>query len=341
MTSGRWATVVGFLGAALVLAALVLVVGIGDIIVALRDIKPAYLVVIFGVALVWLFAWGMALRTVLGALDAPISVPMGALVFAGAVFANNVTPFGQAGGEPVSAYLISQATDREYETGLAAIASVDALHFVPSVAYAITGLTFVLAGAVRLGRNLVFAATAVTVLAVGIPVAAYLGWRYRYELEAAVVRAVTPLIRAIGRVVPGRSPPTAAVIEARIETFFEAIDRVAGSRSTLVEAIGFSAAGWLAMCVSLWLSLFALGHTVPFAVVLLVVPMGAIAGMTPLPGGLGGVETVIGVLLASLTPVPGGVALTAVFVHRGATYVFPTVLGGGVAFALGVGDRAV
>ena len=103
--------------------------------------------------------------------------------------------------------------------------------------------------------------------------------------------------------------------------------------------MGFSALGWLAMCVSLWLSLFALGHVVPFSVVLLVVPMGAIAGIAPLPGGLGGVETVIGVLLASLTPVPGSVALTAVFVHRAATYVFPTVLGGGVAVALGLGRR--
>jgi uncharacterized protein (TIRG00374 family) len=335
---GRWATALGFLGAALVLAALVWVVGIDEILAALNDIRPAYLLVIFAVAVVWLFSWGMALRTVLGALDAPVSVPMGALVFAGAVFSNNVTPFGQAGGEPVSAYIISRATDREYETGLAAIASVDALHFVPSVGYALTGLVFVLAGAVQLGRDLVFAATAVGTLTVAIPVAAYVGWRYRFELEAVVVRLVTPVVRTLGRVVPRKSPPTAEDVAARIETVFGAIGRVANSRTTLVEAVGFSALGWLAMCTSLWLSLFALGYPVSFPVVLLVVPMGAIAGITPLPGGLGGVETVIGVLLVSLTPVPGGAAVTAVLIHRGATYVFPTVLGGGVAFALGLGD---
>jgi uncharacterized protein (TIRG00374 family) len=338
MDGGRVATALGFLGAALVLAALVWVVGIDEILAALKDIRPAYLLVIFAVAVFWLFSWGMALRTVLGALETHISMGMATLVFAGAVFSNNVTPFGQAGGEPVSAYLISRATDREYETGLAAIASVDALHFVPSVGYAVAGLVFVLAGAVELGRNLVFAATAVATLTVVIPLAAYVGWRYRYEVEAAVVRVVTPVGTALGRVIPGRSPPTGEDIANRIEAFFRAIDRVAKSRMTLVEAVGFSALGWLAMCSSLWLSLFALGYTVSFPVVLLVVPMGALAGITPLPGGLGGVETVIGVLLVSLTGVPGGVALTAVLIHRGATYVFPTVLGGGVAFALGLGD---
>jgi uncharacterized protein (TIRG00374 family) len=339
MNGGRWATLLGFLGAALVLAALVWVVGIDEIVAALADIRPAYLLVIFAVAVLWLFAWGMALRTVLGALDAPISIPLGALVFAGAVFANNVTPFGQAGGEPVSAYLISRATDREYETGLAAIASVDALHFVPSVGYALTGLVFVLVGVGNPDRNLVFAATTVGGMTVAIPVAAYLGWRYRYELEGVVVRLVTPIVRAVGRVVPGKSPPTADDVAARIETFFDAIDRVANSRMTLIKAVGFSALGWLALCVSLWLSLFALGYPVEFEVVLLAVPMGAIAGMTPLPGGLGGVEAVIGALLVSLAPVPGGVAVTGVLIHRGATYVFPTVLGGGVAFALGFEDR--
>jgi len=136
----------------------------------------------------------------------------------------------------------------------------------------------------------------------------------------------------------GVTARTTADVEHRIEGFFGAIERVAGSRKTLLEAVGFSALGWLAMCCSLWLSLFALGHTVEFTAVLLVVPIGAVAGMTPLPGGLGGVDAVLIALLVSTTGVTGGAAGAAVLVHRAATYVFPTVVGGGVAFALGVGD---
>ena len=340
MNGDRWATVLGFLGGVVVLAIVMWLVGIQEMVDALLSVgRPALVPVIFLNAAFWLGAWGMALRTVLGALGESIAVHRALLVFAAAIFSNNVTPFGQAGGEPVTAYLISEATDSEYETGLAAIASVDALHFVPSLGYALIGLVFVAVGEIGFNRNVVYASMAVGGLVVAIPVAAFIGWRYRYELEAAIVRVFTPILRSIGRLIPRRDPPDPAVIERRIETFFDAIDRVAGSRTTLLEAVGFSAFGWLLLCVSLWLSLYALGFSVSFAAVLLTVPMGAVAGITPLPGGLGGVESVLIVLLVPTTQVGGAVIGAAVLVHRAATYAFPTILGGLVAFSLGLGRR--
>jgi len=335
MDGNRRTTVLGFVGAITVLVALFWLVGVDSILAALSTARLSVVALVVPVALVWLSAWGMALYTVLNALGTPISAPKAALVFAGAVFSNNVTPFGQAGGEPVSALLISRAADSEYETGLAAIASVDALHFLPSVGLATVGLGIFAVETVSLGRNLLIAAAAVGLLAAAIPVAAYLGWRYRYELEATVVRVFTPVVRAIARLIPGRTPPEAAAIEERIESFFEAIDRVAGSRSTLVAAVGFSLLGWLALGTSLWLSVYALGTTIPFAAVMIVIPVGSIAGFTPLPGGLGGIETAFVILLVSTTPVAAATASAAIVIHRGATYWLPTVIGGGVAVALG------
>jgi len=339
MDGNRAATVVGFVGALAVLGVLVWVVGVDRTLAALVTADPAVLVLVVAVAVVWLTAWGLALWSVLGALGTPIARYLAVLVYAGAVFANNVTPFGQAGGEPLSALLISSAADSEYETGLAAIASVDTAHFVPSVGYAIVGFTFVAAGAVQLGRNLVFAAAAVAALAIGLPVAAYLGWRYRYELEATFVRLFTPFVRWLGRVAPNRSPPTTDSIAARIESFFSAIDRIATDRRTLLQTLGFSALGWAALSVSLWLSLYAVGYTIPAAVPLLVVPVGSIASLFPLPGGSGAIETVLVTLLVSTTSVPAAAATSAVLIHRGGTYLFPTLVGAGVASALGA-DRA-
>ncbi|MBX0324079.1 flippase-like domain-containing protein [Halomicroarcula sp. F13] len=341
MDGNRVATVAGFAGASLVLAVLVWVVGVDRTLQALLMADPAALAVVVGIAVVWLTSWGMALWSVLRALETAVPAHTAVLVYAAAVFSNNVTPFGQAGGEPLSALLISSAADSEYETGLAAIASVDTAHFVPSIGYAIVGFTFVAAGAVRLGRNLVFAAVAVAVLAVGLPVAAYLGWRYRYELEAAVVRLFTPLIRLFGKVVPRRSPPTTAVVETRIESFFAAIDRIATDRTTLLQTLGFSALGWACLAASLWTSLYAVGHTVPVATVLLVVPVGSIASIVPLPGGSGAIETVLVTLLVStVPPLSGPAAASAVLIHRGATYLLPTLVGAGVASALGAGRAA-
>jgi uncharacterized protein (TIRG00374 family) len=335
MNGDRLSTLVGFLAALAVLALLVWLIGIEDVLGALTQADRAVLPVIVLAAVVWLSAWGLALWSVLRAIGTPISAPKAIFVFSAAIFSNNVTPFGQAGGEPVSAMLISSAADSEYESGLAAIASVDTIHFVPSITCAIVGFVYVVAGAAQLTRDVVVAAGGAVALIAAILTLATLGWRNQDRVQSTLVRIVTPILAVLGRLVPGRSPPDKTDIERRIESFFIAVSRVARDRRTLVTALGFSALGWVSLSVSLWLSLYALGHAVPFAATLFVVPVGSIAGATPLPGGLGGLETAFIALLIPTAGVSASVATAAVLVHRGATYWLPTFFGGGAAAIIG------
>jgi len=327
------ASVVGFALAGVVLAGLLWAVGPTDVVDAIRRADPTVLAAVFAVAVCWLSAWGLALWTVLSGLGSSIRAHVAILVFAAATFANNVTPFGQAGGEPVAALFISRSAGTEYETGLAAIASVDSINFVPSIGLASVGIVY-FSTQVSFGSRLQFASYAVAALAIAVPVLAVVGWNYRYRVEAAAVRVATPVASLVGRVVPRRSPPTADAIRSRVEGFFHAIERVSGNRRGLALTFGFALLGWLCLATSLWLSLFALGQTVAYPVALVVVPVGAIAGATPLPGGLGGVEAVLITLLVALG-VPNGAAAAAVIIHRTATYVLPTVVGGGIAGVLG------
>ena len=327
-------TVIGFLGAVVAFAIAIWIIGPYKIFGALVMSKPAILVVIVGVAACWLIAWGLSLRTILDALDAPVPISTAVLVFASATFANNVTPFGQAGGEPVSALLISRVSDREYETGLAAIASVDALNFVPSVGLALIGLGY-FATTLTFNTDLTLAAGAVGAFAVALMTIGSLGWRYRYRIERAIVAILIPLIQRVATVLPQVSLLEPEALETRIEEFFTAIERIATSPRKLGFALLFSTIGWVGLATSLWLSLYALGYTVPLAVVLVAIPVGAMASITPLPGGLGGVAAVLGALVAATT---GGISIAtitaAVLIHRGATYVLPTMIGGGVAAVL-------
>nr|WP_254833136.1 lysylphosphatidylglycerol synthase transmembrane domain-containing protein [Haloglomus salinum] len=327
------ATVVGFVGALVVLGALLAFVGVGRIVDALVRAEPGLLVGVLVAALAWLTAWGLALRTVLRVLGASLRAPVAVLVFTAATFANNVTPFGQAGGEPIAALFISRVADTEYETGLAAIASVDSLNFVPSITLATLGLAY-FSTKVAFGRRLQFATVAVVGLALVIPVAGYYGWQNRYTVEQKVVGAFTPFIRGVGRVVPGLNPLDPDVIRERIEGFFHAIERVTSDRERLALALGLSTAGWLCQGASLYLALLAIGSPIDPEVVFVVIPVGAIAGITPLPGGLGGVEAVLIALLVALG-VPAGAAAAGVLIHRMGTYFVPLLLGGGTATALG------
>lgn len=326
-------TALSFAGALVVLVAIVAFVGVRAVLDALVRADPSALAAVLAAATVWLVAWGLALRTVLGVLDAPVSAPVAVLTYAAATFANNVTPFGHAGGEPVSALLISRVADAEYESSLAAIASVDSVNFVPSITLSALGLAF-LSTKLVFGRRLRIASLAVAILALAVPVAGYVGWRHRYDIERRVVDALTPAVRRVGGALPRVDPPTPAAIRRRIEGFFHAIERVAADGEALAFTLGFSTLGWLAQTASLWFSLSALGQSVAYSVVVVVVPVAAIASIAPLPGGLGGVEAVLIALLVALG-VPAGVASAAVLIHRTAVYWLPMLVGGAIAGFLG------
>jgi uncharacterized protein (TIRG00374 family) len=318
---------VGFGAGIVVLLALYAVVGVEDVLAALSRTDPLLAGAVCTVAVAWLFAWGLALRTVLGVIAVEVSVWRSFLLFSGATFANNVTPFGQAGGEPFSALLVSRTTGTEYENGLAAVASVDTLNFVPSISFALVGVGYY-ATQFTIGDRMELAAGAILALALAVPVVAYLGWQNRHLVSSLVVRAVVPAGRAVGRVLPRVEPPDEARIRRRVEGFFAALERVGGEHHQLALALSFSALGWLLLSVSLWLSLGALGHWVPFAAALFIVPLGSVASVTPLPGGLGGVEAALVLLIVPITGVDAQTAAAAALIHRGTTYWFPVLLGG-------------
>lgn len=318
---------IGFGAAGLILTGLVVVVGTDGVIGALSALTVGDILLLAVTAIAYLLAWSLALRVVLQAVGVNASVGESALLFASATFANNITPFGQAGGEPFSALLIARATDSEYESALASVASVDTINFIPSIGLSIIGLSYYLA-VVTVGDRLRFVAFVVAVLAVGVPLAGYGVWRYRPRVERALVRVLHPGVALFASVLPSVSVPGRSSIRRRVRGFFRAIERVGESRSTLLAALIFSTIGWGALAAALWIALSAVGYSVPVATALIAAPVGAIASVTPLPGGLGGVELAIVLVVVPITSVGAEAAASAALVYRGATYWLPTVLGG-------------
>lgn len=316
----------GFLGTALILGALVHIVGTSNVTetLALLDATSAVLITLAGLS--WLAAWGACLRSVLASLDIPVSHVSGFLLYASAAFANNVTPFGQAGGEPFSAFLISRATKAEYETSLATIASVDAINFIPSITLAGLGLLYYTAR-FTVGDRLEVVAAVVAALAIGIPAIAYVAWQNRHRVELGIINTLTAFLYRLANVIPGFTPPSAETIHHRVGGFFDAINRVADDRHRLVRSVAYSAIGWFFLCLTLWLSLHAIDYTVPLALVFVVVPVATIASVTPLPGGAGGVEFVLVLILVPTTGATAAAATTAAIVYRAGTYWLSTAVG--------------
>lgn len=319
--------VVGFVAATAVLLVILSLAGINEVMTTLSLADGRVIVLVGVVAIMWLFSWSMSLRTILGVLGVRISVLRAFSLYAGATFANNVTPFGQAGGEPFAALLISRTTHADYESSLGAIASVDSINFVPSISFALVGVAYY-ATVLTLGHAAVMIVLSIVALAIAVPIVAVLGWRKRDTIEMHIATAVVSVVGGLARFVPHVTPTTRPAVIHRLRGFFDAIERVAGDRRSLLLSLLFSALGWLFTAVSLWLSFYALGHTVPLAAVLFVVPIGSIASIAPLPGGLGGVDAVLVLLLVPIAGVSVPTASAAAVIHRGATYLLPVLIGG-------------
>ncbi|MFB6193762.1 MAG: YbhN family protein [Halobaculum sp.] len=330
------ATLLGFGAVVVILAVLIVVNDVDKVIGELQNTDLSTLGLVVGATLGWLLAWGIALRTVLSVLSVEIGVPTAFGVFSGAMFANNVTPFGQAGGEPITALLIATVTDTEYERGLAAIASVDTLNFFPSITLALVGAGYY-ATITTFSRRLRIATGAVVVLAVLVPAAGYLAWRNRDRLADGAVARLVPLVRRVMGWVPGVSKPDPDAVASRIDHFFDSVERVATDRRGIAVALSASAVGWAFQMGGLWLAFRALGVAVDPLVMLFVVPMGAIAGATPTPGGAGLIEGFLVVLLTLLLPdVSSSTVTAAVILFRASIFWVPIAIGGTVVSYVGV-----
>ena len=307
-------------------------VGVDAIVAALGRVDPADAAALVAAGWVPVVAWGVSLHLVLRRLDAPTTLPASVGLFAASAFLNNVTPFGQAGGDPVSGALVARIEGIPFERGFAGVVSVGVANTVAVVGLGVCGGAAILATA-AVGDALRVALVVPAAVAAAAGVVAVLAWRRRDRL---VVRAGGWLgdgVERLGGVVPGVDPPDRARVVERGRGFVVALERVGDSRRRLAAVLLLGVCGHLAVAATLWLSLAALDATVSPVRVLVVVPVARLAGASPTPGGTASAEALLTGLLVAVGGVAMPVAAAAALVYRAAAFWLPTV-GGGVVTAL-------
>jgi len=324
------AALAGFVVAVLVLLALTLFVGIDEVVATLQRADLRLVGVVALSILLWNVLWGFSLQVVVSAVGDEISTWNAVLVHAGAAFANHVTPFGQAGGEPITAWLLSDVSGAPFERSMAAVTSFDVINLIPSLTLATLGLAYY-SVVTALGSTLQQLAVGVLVLVFVLPAVGLTLWRRRETTHTVLVRVLTPVARGVGRLLPGVSAPKRADVAERIDRFADGVGSVATDRRRVTAAVGFSAGGWLLQAVGLWVALQAVGATVPPYVPLFVVPLGALAGALPTPGGLGGIEAIQVGLLTATTAVVDAKITAAVLVFSVGGFLLTTSIGAAAA----------
>jgi len=322
-------TLLGFLVAAAVVVGLAALVGIEDVVRTLRAANPTGVATVGALIFGWVACWGLGMRAALRSYGASVSPWTGLLLSAGAGFANNVTPFGNAGGEPLTTLLVAERTSVRYERGLAAMAAVDAINIVSSVSFAVVGLAWLAVAGSLNGELATAAAVVAGVVVIGGGGAVGL-WRRRRRVTARLTGGLTRLLDWLARLVPRFSPPDRAALARRVEGFVDDLEHIAADRRTLVAVLGYSLAGWLCQLVALTAAFAAIGAPIPLTAAFVAVPVASVALALPLPGGAGGIESaLVGVLVATpLATVTPDTAVAGVVLFRGFAYWLPTTLGG-------------
>jgi glycosyltransferase 2 family protein len=337
MNQGRkWNLFLGFGGAIVVFSLLAYFVGVDQIVAAVSQANVRLILLVMLSTLGWLLLWSLALQTVLQILDVELAVWKTFFVFAGATCLNNLTPLGQVGGSPATALLISRTAETDYEASLAGIASVETLNLFPSIILALLSAAYLIANQM-MSAKLRYATTVTLVLSVFLPTVLYVGWLYRTQLQDQSTQCIVFVGSNVTRILPRISPPKKEVIRQSVENFFKAIERIAGHKRGLAIAFVYLTLGWVCQMAGLWLAFRAVGPTIPFIVTLFIIPISAIAGVTPLPGGAGGIETVLLGLLLGMNTVmtldlTEGTIAASIIIFRGAVYWIPVLIG-----SIGVG----
>jgi len=310
----------------LVFGAFVTLAGAGEFVETLSEIAPTETATIFVALATGLVAMGSVLYVITRSLDLGFSFVEAVFLNTTVNLAHNLTPFGQAGGEPIGAAILSRRTSSHYEECLAALSAKDVISFVPAILMFVVGGIYIALFEQSVPGELrpLFAAFALVVLVVIGAVVAI------HRRPAATRRVLQRVVGAVNRTL-ARLPLVPsfeeAEIERRLRTFSDSIGAIASDRPTIVLASALATVAFTAQGVLLWLALAAVGINVPVALAIFIVPVSLLASGLPLPGGSGGVESVQVLMLLATTGADESLTIIAVVLSRGLVYWTPIVLG--------------
>jgi len=316
--------VVGFAVAAVVFYLFGRVIGWNELQRALTDANPVWVLAACASTVVGLVLWSRVWAVVLAVFDVDIPLPSLVVTYFAATFGDYVTPFGKAGGSPFVAFVLSTDDRASYQESLAGVLSAELLNLVPFFGFAALG-GFALAVRTGLSPQVRYLVGSLVVMAVLVPALVYAGWRHQPTVESVVVRVVRPVAARTDRV-------DADSIRGRTREFFRGIQEIVDHPDAVKRTLPYASLGWLFFALPLYFAGLTVGvHLDPF-VVMFVVPASTVAGVTPTPGGLGGVEVAIVALLVGLTSGSAAVSLETASVialfYRVASYWFVLALGG-------------
>jgi uncharacterized protein (TIRG00374 family) len=311
---------------------LILFVGVERFVETITSVDPLYVAAILAVILVRRTCQGGILYVAFNRFDVRITLLASVFLSASTTFVKNAVPFGQLGGEPVAAGVVTESVDAPYEECLAALSTVETIRFIPSTTVFLGGSLY-----------FVFFPTSVPpiieplfgvfgLLLFVLAVLAVVVWKFQGPAEAYVARTLYRA-SAVLTVVPLVARPDEETVRDRVEAFGTLFVDLTTDRWLVAGVATLSFGNTFFTVLELWIALRAVGLSVPFPIVLFAVPFSQLASILPSPGGVGGIEGVLVLFVTALTASAVRDVTTGVILFSGLGY-WMTILIGGVGLSV-------
>ncbi|MFB6283917.1 MAG: YbhN family protein [Halobacteria archaeon] len=333
--------VTGFIAALLILAFFLWAVGIHKIISLYAQMHTGIFLLGILSTFIGMVAWSSVWHRVIAVVEHRISRVKVFLIFLSAQFANHITPFGQVGGEPFIALVLTKYTDISYEKSLAGVISSDLINFFPFFTYGSIGFLYFLIVHDISGTIKTYAIGFAVVLGATIT-AAVLIWRKRGDVKTGVLSLTNFIRDKLGRysdkLYYGLEPE---LVKERLDDFFGTLSFIGENKDRLVLPIILAHIGWFFVILPLYMSSMAINHTINFPLIFLIIPVASLAGYLPSPGGLGGVEVFGAVVITVVTSINITTATAIFLLYRISVFWFTILIGGISLGHLSVGMKEI
>ncbi len=330
----KWKIILSFALAAVIIFAITLVIGLGDIINILSHANW-YLIALnfileFSILLTWTLRWKLILK----AVNVTAGFSSLFVMLTASIFGNNVTP-GAAGGEPLRAYLLKEVEGTPFEIGLASAAADRVFEFFPFVVISIFAAFLILTWNIPIWTRLIVFFLIILSLFFFV-ILLYAIWRKEVAQRVIIslARSIYPFFVRLLKSDLSFTDVTDRIIYY-INRFSHGFLQVVKDRKLLVLGVILSFFMWGLDMARFYICFVSVGTYPPVMPLIIIYTVGILISLVPLLPGSWGIREATIVGLFAVVGVAGDVVISASLIDRLASYIAPTLIGGFAALYYG------
>lgn len=312
-----------FLGISIVILAVMLgLVGINEVIAALKMANAGLLLLAVGVQVVVFVLYTLRWQILNSLADIDMSfkklLPMTLVGLA----VNNITPSGRGGGEPVRAYILSREGKYPMQDAFATVVAdrtLDTFPFIILAIFTVIASTLYFKMAIWLLILMILAVIAIVAILI-IIIYMSINPNFGKRVDGWVIG----LLR---RFYKKNSEELENKVHKMISDFQETMRIVLSSRTVTYYALPLSFIIWILEILRVYIVFLAFGATINPIIIGEVFIIASLVGMVPLlPGGLGAVDGIM-VVFYSVAGISASVSAAATVIERLISFWLATIIG--------------